>query len=147
MNNKITFLSFCFFVLTFSAFAQKNGSESIISRNAIIKKYHNKKELNALPKGELLNLYSERVEALTHLIPYLAFASKPGIDMGNLGIPTSSANVKKFTQQRETTTEYLEDTKEFHKEILPYSDTNRLVAAVLFYEEVMKSIHNYEDFN
>jgi len=45
------------------------------------------------------------------------------------------------------TDEYLENTLEFQRKLLPYSDTKKIAKAVFFYEEIMKSIHAYDEFN
>ncbi|TYA74510.1 hypothetical protein [Seonamhaeicola marinus] len=148
MKTKITLLSISFLFLGYLCFAQKkNDAKSFIESSAIIKKYHNINELKEMPKGELLGLYMERINALTKIIPYIAFATKPGVTMDNYGIPNSNENRKRLENQHENTEEYIEETFKFQKAILPYSDTNKLVSAVLFYEDVMKSIHHFEEFN
>ncbi|AUP77226.1 hypothetical protein [Flavivirga eckloniae] len=148
MKIKITLLSVCFFLIAASSFAQKkNAPKSIISKNIGIKKYHDSEELNRMQKGQLLQLYTERIEVLTNILPYIAFATKPGITMSTLGIPNSNENRKALDNQIENTENYVKNTIEFQNVILPYSDTGNLVAAVLFYEEIMKSIHTYGEFH
>ncbi|GAA3641266.1 hypothetical protein [Flavivirga jejuensis] len=148
MKTKITLLSICFFLIAASSFAQKKATpKSIISNSVGIKKYHDNEELKRMQKGQLLNLYVERIEVLTNILPYIAFATKPGVTMSTLGIPNSNDNRKALENQIENTDSYVENTIEFQKAILPYSDTDRLVTAVLFYEEIMKSIHSYDEFN
>ena len=145
---KITLLSVCFFLMTASGFSQKNTTpKSIISKNISIKKYHNGEELERMQKGQLLDLYIERIKALTNILPYIAFATKPGTTMSTLGIPNSNNNRKALDNQFENTDDYVKNTIEFQKVILPYSDTGNLVSAVLFYEEIMKSIHSYDELN
>ena len=39
----------------------KNAPKSIISTTALIRKYHDQKELSGMPQGELLELYIERI--------------------------------------------------------------------------------------
>lgn len=129
-------------------FAQKKKeAKSIISSNVAIKKYHNKDELDRMQKGELLVLYKERIESLVKLLPYIAFATKPGVTMSTLGIPNDSDNRKALEDQFEATADFLKTNVEFQNRILPYSDTNNLVAAILFYEETMKSLHEYSEFH
>lgn len=126
---------------------KKNEPKSIISENVAIKKYHNKEELDRMQKGELLGLYKERIESLVKLLPYIAFATKPGVTMSTLGIPNDSDNRKALDDQFKATEDFLESTIEFQNRILPYSDTNDLVSAILFYEETMKSLHEYSEFH
>lgn len=145
---KIILLSFSFFLAMGVGYAQKkNEPKSIISDNVAIKKYHNKEELDRMQKGELLELYKERIESLVKLLPYIAFATKPGVTMTTLGIPNDSDNRKALDDQFEATDDFIKSTVEFQNRILPYSDTNNLISAILFYEETMKSLHEYSEFH
>lgn len=145
---KFILLSFSFFLIASIGFAQKkNAPKSIIPDGVSIKKYHNKGELERLGKGELLGLYTERIESLVKLLPYIAFATKPGVTMSTLGIPNNSDNRKMLDNQFEASDNFLESTREFQEGILPYSDTKNLISAILFYEETMKSLHAYSEFH
>lgn len=125
----------------------KNEPQSIISTEVAIKKYHNKEELNRMQKGELLNLYIERIESLVQTLPYIAFATKPGKTMSTYGVPNTKENRKALENKIDGTNDFLETTIEFQKKMLPYSDKSNLIAAILFYEETMKSLHEYNEFN
>ncbi|WP_242084812.1 hypothetical protein [Aestuariivivens sediminis] len=148
MRTKFIFLTLCFFLATGLGFAQKNkGEKSIIQEGVAIKKYHNKPELERLQKGQLLGLYVERIESLVRLLPYIAFATKPGVTMSTLGIPSDKENYKSLDRQFEATDNFLESNAEFQERILPYSDTDNLISAILFYEETLKSLHEYAEFH
>ena len=127
--------------------SSKKAPKSIISDQVGINKYHNKSDLDRMQKGELLVLYKERIESLVKMLPYIAFATKPGITMTSLGIPNDSDNRKALDDQFDATDDFLEITEEFQNRILPYSDTKNLISAILFYEETMKSLHEYSQFN
>jgi len=148
MKTKIFFISFCFLLIAFNCYSQKsNEKKSIISEDVAISKYHSKSELDRMQKGELLALYVERIEILVKLLPYIAFATKPGITLTTLGIPNNNDNRKALTNQFEATTDFLESNNKFHKQLLPYSDTENLIEAILFYEETLKSLHEYSEFH
>lgn len=148
MKMKIILFSFSFFMIAGIGFAQKkNEPQSIISDKVAIKKYHDKDELDRMQKGELLLLYKERIESLIKTLPYIAFATKPGVTMSNLGIPNTNDNRKILKEEFESTDKFLENNDEFQKQMLPYSDKSNLIAAILFYEETMKSLHEYSEFN
>lgn len=147
MKVKIILFSIGLFLFTNIAFAQKQkGPKSFISEKVTISKYHNKSELERMQKGQLILLYSERIQVLIRTLPYVAFATKPGVTMTTLGIPNSNDNKKALDNQFESTDDYLEKAGEFHTEYLPYSDTGNLIAGILFYEDIMKSLHQYNDF-
>lgn len=148
MKIKIIVFSVSFLMAMGVSFAQKKKEpKSIISEKVAIKKYHSKGDLERMQKGELLTLYIERIESLVKTLPYIAFATKPGVTMSTLGIPNNNDNRKILDSQFEATDDYLETTVEFQKTILPYSDTSNLIAAILFYEEIMKSLHEYSEFH
>jgi hypothetical protein len=130
------------------SFGQKKKKDevSIIEGKVNISKYHNHEQLNKLSKGELLKLYSERIQVIVNILPNIAFATKPGITMASLGIPETKDNKKALEANREASVEYFESTIEFQSKILPYSDTRDLIAAILFYEDTLKSLHTYNDF-
>ena len=129
-------------------FAQKkNAPVAIINGKVNIVKYHTYEELNKLSKGNLLDLYSERIEVIVNILPNIAFATKPGVTMQSLGIPETKDNKKALEANHEASVEYFDSTIEFQRKILPYSDTRDLIAAILFYEETLKSLHTYNDFN
>ena len=133
-------------ILGISYAQKKNQPQSIISENVAIKKYHNKEELNRMEKGQLLDLYIERIESLVETFPYIAFATKPGKTMSTYGVPNTKENRKSLENKVEATEEFLKTTLEFQKKMLPYSDKSNLIAAILFYEETMKRLHEYSDF-
>jgi hypothetical protein len=139
---------FSFLLVVGMSFAQdKNAPQSIISNDVAIKKYHNKEELDRMEKGELLGLYIERIESLVKTLPYIAFATKPGKTMSTYGIPNTKENRKSLEDKVEATTEFLDTTVEFQKKMLPYSDKSNLIAAILFYEQTMKLLHEYSEFD
>lgn len=148
MKIKIVLFSFSLFLVTGIGFAQKkNAPKSIISGHVAIAKYHDIDELERMQKGELLGLYVERINALVKILPYIAFTTKPGVTMTDLGIPDNNDNRKVLDGQIEGTNAFLVSTMQFQRQILPYSDTSNLVSAILFYEETLKSLHQYSEFH
>ena len=129
------------------SYSQNKAEQSIISGNISIDKYHNREELRNMNKGKLLQLYNIRIEIIIKILPNIAFATKPGVTMSDLGIPDTKEHRKALEENIEATSTYFENTLEFQKRILPYSDKSSLVAAILFYEETLKALHTYNDFD
>jgi len=149
MKTKIVLFSAVLFLITTIGFAQKkNEPQSIINgKKVAIKKYYTKEELQGLQKGELLALYAERIESLIETLPYIAFATKPGITMSSLGIPNDAGNIKVLDTKYNSTAVFLKSINEFYGKILPYSDSNKLITAIIYYEDILKSLHQYSEFN
>lgn len=147
MKIRLTLLTIFFLGSITAAFAQNKAEQSIISGNISIDKYHNSEELQNMNKGKLLELYNIRIEIIIKILPNIAFATKPGVTMSALGIPDTRDHRKALEENIEATASYFDDTIKFQKLILPYSDKSSLVAAILFYEETLKALHTYNEFN
>ncbi|XMO85988.1 hypothetical protein AAFN75_14455 [Algibacter sp. AS12] len=147
MNIKVIVISLSLLFFTGMSYAQKKKApKSFISEKVTISKYHNKGELERMHKGQLITLYTERIEVLIKTLPYIAFATKPGITMATLGIPTNNDNKKALDSQFDSTDTFMEESNKFLIEYLPYADTGSLITGILFYEDIMKSLHQYNDF-
>lgn len=154
MKTKLTLFGAIFFLMISMGHAQekkvtkkkKDESQSIITGKVNISKYHSRDQLDTMSKGDLLTLYIERIEVIVNILPNIAFATKPGVTMENLGIPETKENKKALEDNKEASNDYFDSTVEFQTKILPYSDTNDLIAAILFYEATLKSLHTYNDF-
>jgi len=147
MKTKTTLISIIFSLVICIGFSQKKKAPKyMIDGKVNITKYHNYEDLSNMPKGKLLELYSERIEVIVNILPNIAFATKPGVTMANLGIPETKDNIKALEANRKASVEYFKSTIEFQKKVLPYSDTRDLIAAILFYEDTLKSLHNYNYF-
>jgi hypothetical protein len=137
-----------FLLMSGIGFAQgKNEPQSIISGKVSIAKYHDRDELEKMQKGELLDLYNERIEVIVKILPNIAFATKPGVTMTSLGIPDTKENRKALEDNIQASKTYFDSTIEFQRKVLPYSDKSNLISAILFYEETLKSLHTYNEFN
>lgn len=148
MKTKITLLTIAFMLMTGLGFSQKKDDpQSIISGKVSIAKYHDRNELDKMQKGELLDLYNERIEVIVKILPNIAFATKPGVTMSSLGIPDTKENRKALDDNIKASKTYFDSTIEFQQKVLPYSDKANLIAAILFYEETLKSLHTYNEFN
>ncbi len=148
LKTTLNLLTVALLLLTTSTFAQKQEDvQYIISGNVSITKYHDRQELEGMQKGKLLELYNTRIEIIIKILPNIAFATKPGVTMSSLGIPDTKDNRKALKENIEATTTYFDNTIEFQKIVLPYSDKTNLISAILFYEETLKALHTFNDFN
>ena len=145
---KLNLLTVVILLATTITFAQKQeNAQQIISGNVSISKYHDHEELSGMQKGTLLELYNTRIEIIIKILPSIAFATKPGETMSSMGIPDTKDNRKALKENIEATTTYFDNTIKFQKIVLPYSDRSNLISAILFYEETLKALHTFNDFN
>lgn len=139
MNKRIIFL-IMFSILTISGIQaqDKNKPKSIISPANVLKKYHELKELETMQKGQLLELYVERINVLFSTLPFAALTTTPGVNMTQVGIPVTSDNKKAFDVQQENTSKYIKSVIDFQNKIMPYADKQNLITSILFFEATLK---------
>jgi hypothetical protein len=145
MKTKITLLSLFLCLAVSTINAQTKGPNSIISTKSSMKKYYEKAELDGLQKGQLLELYIERIKVLINTLPYIALTSKPGVTLADVGIPDTPESTKKLNSQIESTTTFLNETVDFQKAITPYADKGNLIKAILYYQDMLKQLHQLEE--
>lgn len=147
MNTRLFIFMVATWLIASIGFAQKGEPQSIISGKVSIAKYHDRNELDRMQKGQLLDLYNERIEVIVNILPNIAFATKPGVTMSTLGIPDTKENRKALEDNTQASKTYFDSTIDFQKRVLPYSDKTNLISAILFYEQTLKSLHTYNEFN
>jgi hypothetical protein len=146
MKIKPTIICFLFLFLSGVTFGQKKVlPKSIIQRSALISKYHDSKELSTMAKKDLLELCIERASVITKTLPYVALATKPGVTLLDLGIPDEADYRKLLDTQEEGTVTYLDMTTNFQRKFLPYADKDKLISAIIFYENILKSLHEFDN--
>jgi hypothetical protein len=145
MKGKIIFFSIIMLALCSRGFAQvKSLPKSIISSNASVRTYYDDKTLKNLTKGELVELYIERMKVIVKILPNIALATKPGVTLSDLGIPDDAENKKALELETEATSVYLDVTVNFLRKMLPYTDKGQIVTMILFYEQTLKDLHGLE---
>ena len=98
--------------------------------------FHLSKDLEGMQKGELKDLYLERVKIIANILPYIAITTKPGVSLKELGIPVSEENTKAIDKESEQRTAYLNTQTDFLNILVPYSDKSSIVNGILFYEGI-----------
>ncbi len=116
-------------------------------QNTLIGKFHTIDELENLRKGDLIKLYTERVKEITIILPYLALTNEAGVKLSDIGIKEDSDHLKSLDKHHDTTTKTFEGTEELISEFIPYADTEKIIWAILYFEEVIKKIRIGADGN
>lgn len=146
---KVKIILFSVFMLSISAYkcnaqAKPNMPQSIISTSASIRTYNDDKSLKAMSKGELVELYIERMKVIVRILPKIGMATKPGVTMADLGIPDTNDNKKALELEKEATQTYLDITVDYLRKMLPFCDKGELVNSILFYEQTLKALRDLE---
>lgn len=138
---KIIFLSFLSIIAVNNVNAQSiEITKSIISTTATIKKYHQRNDLEVLKKGDLVDLYIERINVVVNRIPFIALTNKRGVSMSDIGIPNNSNNIKVLENQQENIKTFLDENDKFEKTLAPFADKPDLIDAILYLEYMLKEM-------
>ncbi len=105
-----------------------------------ISKFHTIDELEGLKKGELVNLYTERVNEIITILPYIALSNEADVSLSDIGIKESSDNLKVLSKHHQGTVSAFTNTKNMITEFVPYADTEKIIWSILYFEEVIKKI-------
>jgi hypothetical protein len=142
---KIIFLSLFILFAVGNINAQGKKPKSIISTTASVRTFHEKSQLDGMNKGQLLELYIERIKVLVNTLPYIALTNKPGITMQDVGVPESSENLKLLETQQQNTQTFLTATTEFQKSITPFADKGNLISSILYYESMLRELNQLNE--
>lgn len=131
-------LFFSLFLISISSAQSKKNV--FFDQKKLINKFHTIDELEDLKKGDLIQLYTERINEITIVLPYLALTNEAGVKLSDIGIKESSDHLKSLDKHHAIITNALENTKNIISEFIPYADTENIVWSILYFEEVIKKI-------
>ena len=137
---KIIFFSLLLLTVSNVNAQKTNKPVGIISTGAAVKKFYEKSELETMQKGQLLELYIERIKVLVNTLPYIALTTKAGVTMQDVGVPDNVENNKALALQKQNTETFLNSTVDFQRTMTPYADKGNLVSSILYYESMLKEL-------
>ncbi|MDH7445301.1 hypothetical protein [Aquimarina sp. 2201CG14-23] len=138
MKKTITLLLMIFIMSTLSAQTKKKGV--FFGSDKLIDRFHTIDELQDLNKGELIKLYLERTREIFIVLPYLSLSNEPGTSLSDVGIKEDSDNIKVVEKNNEIADRAFEYTTNTIKELIPYSDTDKIIWTILYFEEMIKKM-------
>ena len=97
-------------------------------------------DLEELKKGELIELYADRVTEILTVLPLLSLSYEPGVSLSDVGIKEDSHHLKILKKAKDSQQENIEKTHETVEELIPYADTDQIVWTILYFEEVIKKM-------
>lgn len=115
-------------------------THTIISGKTTIAKFYLQRELESMKKGQLIDLYVERSNALSCSLHLIGLASNPNVTMKDLGIVESSDIIKQLEIKHAEEVNFVAKISNFEKTFLPYVDKIELVSSILFYEDILKKL-------
>jgi len=145
MKKTITLLLLVLTISSLSAQTKKKGI--LFDNNKLINRFHTIDELQDLNKGALIDLYLERTREIFVVLPYLSLTNKPGTSLGDIGIKEDSDNIKIVEKNNEIADRAFVYTTNTIKELVPYSDTDKIIWSILYFEEMIKKMRLGKDGN
>ena len=139
----IKFIYLITFTLFFTSLSYSQvENHTIISGKTTIAKFYLQRELESMKKGQLIDLYVERSNALAYSIHLIGLASNPTVRMKDLGIIENSDIIKQLETKHNEEANFVAKISNFEKTFLPYVDKIELVSSILFYEDILKRLQN-----
>ncbi|WP_299219725.1 hypothetical protein [uncultured Aquimarina sp.] len=138
MKKIITLLLITLTISSISGQTKKKGV--FFDNDKLINRFHTIDELQDLNKGALIELYLERAREIFVVLPYLSLNNKPGTSLSDVGIKEDSDKIKIVEKNNEIADRAFVYTTNTIKELVPYSDTDKIIWAVLYFEEMIKKM-------
>lgn len=127
---KFTIAILCFLAICTTLPAQEGGPSFSI------------KELDAMNKLELANIYVLQLKRFTDKLPFIAFNQfAPGTD-SDLGIPKTIFNLQALSRVDSITTGYQESMEKDLPNLIPFSDKEKIIDGILFLQRNIEIIDN-----
>jgi len=120
--------------------AQTKKKGIFFNNDKLITRFHTIDELQDLNKGQLIELYLERTREIFVVLPYLSLSNKPGVGLSDVGIIEDSSNIKVVEKNNEIADRAFVYTTNTIKELVPYSDTDKIIWAILYFEDMIKKM-------
>ncbi len=128
-----------FLLITTTSVAQSKENIFFDKETQIVK-FHTIDELEEFKKGQLIQLYVERINEIITILPFIALSNEPSISLADIGIKENSDNLKVLDKHHKSTIEAFQSTNEMITEFIPYADTEKIIWSILYFEEVIKKI-------
>lgn len=150
MKNKIVklqlFVVTCMFCMVVTgAYSQhslpaKKASDTLtfVKKDIKISKFYNQKELEKLPKLELISIYKERLAYLIEVLPFMSLHPAPGATFYDMAIPETETNVSHLEKEMANKQEFVSSLFETLDDVVPYSEKDNLIWSILFFDEMIK---------
>lgn len=100
------------------------------------------KELDAMNKLELANIYVLQMKRFTELMPFIAFNQFSSETESDLGIPKTTFNMEALSRIDSLTTGYQDGMEKDLPNIIPFSDKERIMNGILFLQRNIEIVEN-----
>lgn len=133
-------VSFIFFLSMQYIHGQQKDEAVFFLKKDQITKFHTIGDLENLKKGQLIQLYQDRIKEIIIVLPFLSLTNEPGVRLGDLGIKEDSGHIKSLKKSVETSQKAINITQNSIEELVPYADTEKIILTILYFEEVIKKM-------
>jgi hypothetical protein len=100
------------------------------------------KELDAMNKLELANIYVLQMKRFTQLMPFIAFNQFSSETESDLGIPKTTFNMQALSRVDSLVTGFNDGMEKDLPNIIPFSDKERIINAILFLQRNIEVVEN-----
>ena len=99
--------------------------------------------LEKLGKLELTEIYVAQIQKLNMLLPYVPFNQKgEAVSLSGMGIPSTKDNNEAIKKLDESGAAHNEKIKETMVNVIPYSDKEDIIKAILFIQNITERMES-----
>lgn len=118
-------------------------SPSFVSKTIKVQKFYSQKELEKLPKLDLINIYKERLAYLIEVLPFISLHPAPGATFHDMAIPETQDNIAHLDKEMENKEAFVSSLFETLDDVIPYSEKDHIIWSILYFDEMIKK-SNYQ---
>lgn len=113
-------------------------SHTFVRKDLKIDRFYTQKDLDKLPKLDLIAIYKDRLAYLIEVLPFLSLHPKPGATFHDMAIPETESNILHLDKETSNKVEFVGSLFETLDDVVPYSEKDNIIWCILFFEEMIK---------
>lgn len=120
-----------------------DSSLSFVKKDIKVNKFYTEKELDKLPKLDLIRIYKERLAYLIEVLPFLSLHPAPGATFHDMAIPETADNIAHLDKEMENKEKFVESLFQTLDDVIPYSEKAHIIWSIMYFDEMIKK-SNYQ---
>lgn len=148
LNRSVLLIFSLSFFLSIQGFSQGTAaydtSNSFVKEDLKIDKFYKEKELEEMPKLDLINIYKDRLEYLIEVLPFMSLHPKPGATFHDMAIPETENNIEHLDKETQNKREFISSLFDTLDDVVPYSEKDHIIWSILFFDKMIQESNYVE---
>jgi hypothetical protein len=119
-----------------------SSKPAFVKESIKIEKFYSQKELDKMPKLDLIQIYKDRLAYLIEVLPFLSLHPVPGSTFHDMAIPETEDNIAHLEKEMTNKQNFTSSLFETLDDVLPYSEKDNLIWCILYFDDmIQKSVY------